>query len=248
MIQAIIIDDEEHAVETLAWKLEKFCPEVTISGKFTDPIEGLEFLRSSPPDLLFLDIEMPRLNGFEVLEELGDPLPCDVIFTTAYDEFGIRAIKVSALDYLLKPIQNKELKQAVQRYNQKQKPQISSEQLKVLFSNINAEKPGKTGKVALASKQNIEFVLADDIIVCTSDSNYTTVFLTDGSKRVLSKTLKDVVEMLNEYNFFRPHQSHLVNMNHLKEYVRTDGGYLVMSNNMNIPVSRSRKEELLKRF
>ena len=121
MIKAVIIDDERHSVETLKLKLDKHCPEVVVAASFTDSERGLAHLREDPPDLLFLDIEMPRLNGFELLESLGE-VPFDVVFTTAYDEFGIRAIKFSALDYLLKPLQVEELKAAIERYNQKRKP------------------------------------------------------------------------------------------------------------------------------
>lgn len=247
MIKAVIIDDEKHAVATLKWKLERFCPEVEVVATFTDSEQGLSFLKEEKFHLLFLDIEMPRLNGFEILEELEKPLPFDVIFTTAYDEFGIRAIKQSALDYLLKPIQNKELKLAIQKFIKKQQPNISSEQLDVLFTNVPSEK-NKSGKIGLATKQSIEFVFPDEIIACSSDSNYTQVFLTDGRKRLISKTLKDVEESLTGHSFFRTHHSHLVNLKHVQEYKRTDGGYLVMSNNMNIPVSRSKKDELLKQF
>lgn len=248
MIRTVIIDDEKHAVATLAWKLEKFCPQVELIGQFTDATQGLEFLRTTIPDLLFLDIEMPRLNGFEILEELGAPIPFDVVFTTAYDEFGIQAVKVSALDYLLKPIRNRELKEAIHRYEQKQAPQISSEQLQVLFSNIKPEPSAKPAKIGLSSKQRVEFVFPHDIISCTSDSNYTSIQLSSGEKRLLSKTLKDVEEMLAPYSFFRTHHSHLVNLEHIEEYIRTDGGYLIMSNGTHIPVSRNRREELLRLF
>ena len=116
MIRAIILDDEKHSVATLAWKLEKFCPEIEIVKQFTDSMEGLEFIKKNPPDLLFLDVEMPRLNGFEVLEELSQPIPFEVILITAYDEFGIRAVKADVLDYLLKPIQNQELKSNLKKF------------------------------------------------------------------------------------------------------------------------------------
>jgi len=246
MINSVIIDDEVHSVETLKWKLERFCPDVNLKASFTDPTEGLDYLKKDKPNLLFLDIEMPKLNGFGVLEKLGN-VDFDVIFTTAYDEFGIRAIKFSALDYLLKPIQRNELIEAIEKFKGKDQHHISSKQLDVLFSNIR--KDGKSsGKIALATKESIEFVLPDDIVTCSSDSNYTIVYLKDGRRKLLSRTLKDFEELLTEFNFFRTHHSHLANLNHVREYVRSDGGYLVMSNKMNIPVSRSKKEELLNLF
>jgi two-component system, LytTR family, response regulator len=247
MIQAVIIDDERHSVETLGWKLQKCCPEVEVKAKFTDSVEGLKFLRENPPDLLFLDIEMPRLNGFELLESLGE-IPFDVIFTTAYDEFGIRAIKFSALDYLLKPIQNQELIQAVKKFAGKSSHSLSTTQLEVLFSNIKEEQKGRPGKIALATKESIEFVFPEEIIVCSSDSNYTMIHLKDGRKKLISRTLKDFEDLLSEYSFFRAHHSHLVNLRHVREFIRADGGYLIMANNMQLPVSRSRREELLKQF
>lgn len=240
MIKAIILDDEKHSVATLAWKLEKFCPDVTVVKQFTDPVEALEYLNNHPPDLLFLDIEMPRLNGFEVLEELGDQLSFDVVFTTAYDEFGIRAVKANALDYLLKPVQNQELKAAIEKYKKKR-----GNNMKVLFSN-QAEK--KQHKIALATKERIEFVLPEEIVSCQSDSNYTLIFLTDNRKKIISRTLKDVEEWLSPYGFFRVHHSHLVNLQHIKEFVRADGGYLLLSNGASLPVSRNRKDELLKKM
>lgn len=248
MIKAIIIDDELPSVETLLWKLENYCPEVEIVKPFTNPVAALAYLKTSPPDLLFLDIEMPLLNGFDILEELGE-INFDVIFTTAYDEFGIQAIKLSALDYLLKPVQNQELKKAVEKFIQKKQPEVSSKKLKVLFQNIrDEEQKGMPGRIALATKESIEFVEPGEIIVCTSDSNYTLVQLTDGRKKLISRTLKEFEEMLSPFNFFRTHHSHLVNLSHVREFIRTDGGYLVMRNKMAIPVSRSKKEDLLKMF
>ena len=240
MIKAIILDDEKHSVATLAWKLEKFCPDVEVVKQFTDPVEALDYLKSSPPDLLFLDIEMPRLNGFELLEELGDNIPFDVIFTTAYDEFGIRAVKASALDYLLKPVQNQELKTANEKYKKK-----GGKNMEVLFSS---QPESKSNKIALATKESIEFVFPEEIVACSSDSNYTMIYMKDGRKKLISRTLKDFEELLVEYGFYRTHHSHLVNLNHVREFVRADGGYLVMSNKMKLPVSRSRREELLRQF
>lgn len=247
MTTAVIIDDERHSVETLAWKLEKHCPAVKVINTFTDPVEGLEFLQENQPDLLFLDIEMPRLNGFELLKQIV-PIPFDVIFTTAYDEFGVKAIKFSALDYLLKPIQVDELQTAIEKHREKANSQLTSTQLKVLFSNIQEEKQGRPGKIALATKESIEFVFPEEIIACSSDSNYTMVYLENGRKKLISRTLKDIEELLSEYQFFRAHHSHLVNLRHVKEFVRHDGGYLIMSNQMTLPVSRSRREDLLKQF
>lgn len=246
-IRTVIIDDEKHSVETLRWKLEKCCPDIEVVDTFLDPVAGLEYLQQHPPDLLFLDIAMPRMTGFDVLEKLSS-IPFDVIFTTAYDDFGIQAIKFSALDYLLKPIQNQELEEAVQKFKKKSVHQVPARQLEVLFSNIHKDEQGLPGKIALATRDRIEFVDPKDIVLCSSDSNYTMVYLCNERKKLISRTLKDFEEMLTPYQFFRAHHSHLINLSHVQEYVRSDGGYLIMSNKMKIPVSRSKKEELLSMF
>lgn len=248
MIKAVIIDDEQHSIETLRWKIENYCPDVEVAASFDHPAEGVAYLRQNACDILFLDIEMPRLNGFDVLEELGSSLPFDVIFTTAYDNFGIQAVKFSALDYLLKPVQNKELKEAIEKHLRKAQRPLSAEHVDGLLGNVYAERKGKPGRIALASKESIEFVDPADIVVCTSSSNYTEVYTTDNRKRVISKTLKDFEDMLLPFHFFRPHHSHLVNLARVREYVRGDGGYLVMENKMKIPVSKSRKEALLQQL
>jgi len=245
MIKAVIIDDEKHSIETLKWKLENYCPYVEVEASFDIPAEGITYLKQNSPDLLFLDIEMPMLNGFDVLEELGHDLSFDIIFTTAYDNFGIQAVKFSALDYLLKPVQNKELREAIEKHMKKAQQKIPPEQIEVLLNNVHAEKKGKIGKIALASKESIEFVDAQDIVSCEANSNYTNIYLADGRKRVISKTLKEFEDMLSPHQFFRPHNSFVINLNRVKEFIRGDGGYLVMENKMKIPVSKSRKEELL---
>jgi two-component system LytT family response regulator len=245
MIKAVIIDDEQHSIDTLKWKLENYCPDVTLQAAFDNPAEGIKYLKQSPPDLLFLDIEMPLLNGFDVLEELGRDISFDIIFTTAYDNFGIQAVKFSALDYLLKPVQNKELKDAIDKHMKKTQHRVPQGQIDILLSNIDAEKKGKLGKIALASKESIEFVDAQEIICCEANSNYTNIYMDEGRKRVISRTLKEFEEMLSPYQFFRPHNSYLINLRRVREFVRGDGGFLVMENKMKIPVSKSRREELL---
>ena len=238
MIKAIIVDDEKHSVATLAWKIENFCPEIELVAQFTDSSEALNYIRDNQPDLLFLDIEMPRLNGFELLDELGDAINFEVIFITAYDEFGIKAVKANALDYLLKPVQNQELKASIEKYKQKKLNEPERESGNT--ANI------KANRIALATKESIEFVDPQEIISCSSDSNYTMIYLDGDRKKLISKTLKEVEQWLSPYGFFRTHHSHLVNVSHIKEYVRADGGYLLLSNNKEIPVSRNRKEDLLK--
>ena len=244
MIRCIAIDDEPPALALLKDYIARF-PGLQLVQTFDDAVAGLEFLKKNPVDLLFLDIEMPMLTGFDVLEELGRDISFDIIFITAYDNFGIQAVKFSALDYLLKPVQNKELKEAIDKHLKKTQQKIPSEQIDLLLNNVQAERKGKRGRIALASKESIEFVDPNDIVVCEANSNYTNVYLVEGRKRVISKTLKDFEEMLIQFDFFRPHNSHLINLSRVKEFIRGDGGYLVMENKMKIPVSKNKKEELM---
>lgn len=173
---------------------------------FTNPVDGVDFLKSHAVDLLFLDIEMPMLSGFDVLEELGDSITFDVIFITAYDSFGIKAIKFSALDYLLKPVQNKELVAAVGKHLKKD-ARVAVQQMGQLLQNVKAERSGWPAKIGLISKDSIEYVEPDRIIMCEASSNYTIVYLDDGPQKVISKTLKEFEEMLTPFGFFRPHNS-----------------------------------------
>ena len=212
MIKAVIIDDETDSIDTLKWKLENYCSNVDVIASFDSPAAGVNFLKQNPPDLLFLDIEMPLLNGFDVLEELGRNISFDIIFTTAYDNFGIQAVKFSALDYLLKPVQNKELKEAIEKHLKKTNQKIPAEQIDSLLANVKENAKGTRGRIALASKESIEFVDPNDIISCEANSNYTNVYLHQGKKRVISKTLKEFEEMLTPFGFFRAHNSHLVNL------------------------------------
>ena len=248
MIRAIILDDEHNSVETLQWKIENFCPQVKVIETFSDPIKGLEWLRSNEVDLVFLDIEMPNLSGFDVLEAIEN-VTFDVIFTTAYDQYGIQAVKFSALDYLLKPVRNKELIDAVERFSNRTVKTNPNMQIASLLQNLKSEsETGRPEKITLATKESLELVAPEEITYCESDSNYTMVYLADGRKKLISRTLRDFEEMLTRFNFFRPHNSFLVNMNEVREYVKTDGGYIVLKNKQKIPVSKSKRERLMDYF
>ncbi|WP_170110213.1 LytR/AlgR family response regulator transcription factor [Flavilitoribacter nigricans] len=244
MIKTVIIDDEQHSIDTLVWKLNNYCEDVDIVATFTNPVQGIKYLKEEAPDLLFLDIEMPMMNGFDVLEELGPVINFSVIFVTAYDSFGIKAVKFSALDYILKPVHNKELVGAVQKFKAVNK-QDSIVRIDNLLSNIQAERQRKPVKIALASRESIEFVAPDDIILCEADSNYSKVFLINGKMRLISKTLRDFEEMLEPQGFFRPHNSFVINLEYVQEFQRLDGGYLVMKNKMKVPVSKQKRSQVL---
>ena len=248
MIKAIILDDEKNCVETLQWKLNNFCPDVEIQGSFNDPVECLAYLRENQPDILFLDIEMPNMNGFDVLEALGS-VQFDVIFTTAYDNYGIQAVKFSALDYLLKPVRNKELVEAVERFSKRSIARDPQAQIESLLRNLQAEnQTGKPAKITLATKESLELVDPAEILYCESDSNYTMVYLRDNRKKLISRTLGEFEEMLERFHFCRSHNSFLVNMNEVREFIKTEGGYLILKNGTQIPVSKTKREKLLTYF
>jgi len=245
MIRAIAVDDELDALEILEHLVKKNCSQVEFVALCNSPLEGLEKIKTLKPDLLFLDIEMPQLNGFDLLSRLGN-YHFDVIFTTAYNQFAIRALKVCAIDYLLKPIDVDELKEAVRKVENK-KSNISAQQLEMLMNFIAPEKP-KPRRIALTLSDHLIFVETNDVIYCESDSNYTLFFLTNGEKVMISKTLKDVEEILEGSDFFRIHASYLINMKHVTKFTRGDGGYVVMSNNQHITVSRKKKDEFFELF
>ncbi|WP_020595757.1 LytR/AlgR family response regulator transcription factor [Spirosoma panaciterrae] len=244
MIKAVIIDDEEHCRETLSMQLEKYCPDVTVVATFASAMAGLPYLQQTPPDLLFLDIEMPLLNGFELLEKLP-AVPFAIIFTTGYDMYAIKAIRFSALDYLLKPIDRDDLQKAVGKFQRKSIAQMA-QQIEILVEKLGAKKVRQ--KIALPTAHGFDVIPTDTIVRCEADDNYTHVVLKTGKSLLVSRTLKEIEELLAGEGFLRIHQSHLINLDELQRYIRGEGGYVVMSDNSSVPVSRSRKEVLLNRF
>lgn len=244
-MKALIIDDEPDAVEALHLTLMETCPEVVVAGKYTDPGKGLAAIRALRPDLVFLDIEMPVMNGFQLLEELGD-LPFALIFATAYDRFAVKAFRYSAVDYLLKPVNPDELRKAVDKAAEKQ--QIDRAQLDLLRRQLYAPDSKRFDKIALPYAHGYTFVELADVMYCESDSSYTKFYLASGEMYLITKTLGDVEEMLSGGDFFRIHKQFLVNMNNIRSYVRGDGGYVIMPNKVNIPVSRIKKDEFTELF
>ena len=208
-------------------------------------IQGIELIRKHQPDLVFLDIEMPHKNGFDVLNETKD-CRYKVIFTTAYDQFAIRAFKFSALDYLLKPIDIRELQEAVEKAAVKEEQGSLDEKLQVLISQLQS--PVRQERIALPVADGMQFFHTDEILRCESDSNYTHISLTNGKKITIAKTLKEVEESLRGVDFYRIHQSHLVNMNHISKVVKGEGGYVVMKDGTTITISRNKKEAFLESF
>src|SRR5687767_1591002 len=245
MIEAIIIDDEQYCCEVLATLLKKYCPTVKVLAMCSSADEGLSAISQHNPSLVFLDIEMPEMNGFQMLEQLPQ-INFNLIFTTSYDRYALKAFSFSAMDYLLKPIDRQDLQKAIEKVEQRPKTQINR-QLEILMEKITNPQSVST-KVALPTMEGLEIVNTDNIISCTSDSNYTTIRFKNGNKILISKTLKDIEELLGTNSFVRIHNSHVVNLNEITKYVRGEGGYVVMSDGTSLDVSRSRKESLMKRL
>ena len=245
MIKVIIVDDEPYCCEALSILLERYCPQVEVAGTYHSGQEALDSIKLLRPQLLFLDIEMPRMNGFELLEKIKD-ISFELIFTTSYDQYAIKAIRFSALDYLLKPIDREELQRSVRKVEQRlQHP--SPQQIDLLFQKLQS--PAQLlHKIAIPTMEGLQMVTVDNIVHCASDSNYTILSLKNQQKVIASRTLKEIEELLEEYSFLRVHHSNLVNLNEVHKYVKGEGGYLVMSDGSSINVSRSRKEGLLKKL
>lgn len=243
-MKAIIIDDEKHCRSILKWAVREVCPEVELLPECQSGTEGIAAIQKYSPDFIFLDIEMRDMTGFDMLEKLGK-VECDIIFTTAYDQFAINAFKVNAVDYLLKPIDENELKKAVDKVALKREDPISKKQMDFLLAQLKKNMSGDKSNIALPSSVGLEFIEVEKIIYCQSDSNYTNVFQQDAKKMVVSKTLKDVEGLLPNDVFFRVHHSYTVNLKHIKRYIKADGGYLVMSNGDRVKVSRSKKDLLM---
>ena len=246
MIKAILIDDEIHCVDTLSMQIQEYCPEVYIVEQCTSAKQGLAAAKKYNPDLVFLDIEMPVMNGFEFLEQFPD-IPFSVIFTTSYDQYAIKAIRFSALDYLLKPIDPKELITAVRKVQEK-RLRPSPEQFQMLIDQVH-NKGNKITRVAIPTSEGFELIPVEDIIYLEADDNYTFLFLKNKKKIIACRTLKEVEEQFSDFaSFIRVHHSYMVNLNEVTKYVRGEGGYLIMSDNATVNVSRSRKDALMKIF
>ena len=245
MIKAIIIDDEPYCCEILAAMLASDCPDVEVASICSNGAQGLTAIRQHSPDLVFLDVEMPKMNGFEMLEQLPQ-VNFELIFTTSYDQYALKAIRFSAIDYLLKPVDQEELQKAIQKViNRTQKPM--SQQLEILMQKLH-QPATPISRIALPTMEGLQMIAIDTIISCESDSNYTILFLKYNKKLIVSRTLKEIEELLEEHSFVRVHRCYLANLNEVEKYVKGEGGYLVMSDGSNIDVARNKKEVLLKKL
>ena len=244
-MNAIIVDDEKHCREVLALLLQKHCPRVTIQAVCSDADTALKEIATLQPDILFLDIEMPDKNGFEMLEQIRDP-GFEIVFTTAYNEYAIKAIKHSALDYLLKPVDKDELIASV-RKAQKVKSQKSGPRVEALLQMLNGKKPLR--RFGVSTLEGLIMINIDDILFCESDSAYCKLFFLGQPKpMVITKTLKEVEEVLQGNEFCRIHHSYVINMKFVERYIRGEGGEVIMTNGVHLPISRTRKQDFLNLF
>ncbi|MEM9723671.1 MAG: response regulator, partial [Bacteroidota bacterium] len=243
MIRTLIIDDEEDARQALKLTLEKYCPEVQLIAECKSAKEGIAAISQLQPELIFLDIQMPQMSGFELLEQV-ESIDFEVIFVTAHDHYAIKAIKFSALDYLLKPIDIDELRYTLKRF--KEQPRNQSQYDSVLKNIKNPE--GRMERLAIPTLEGIEFLETADIIYCEAEGNYTHLFLQRGKKLLVSKKLKDFEQVLSETGFCRVHHAYLINLKHIQKYVKGEGGYVLLHEGHQAPVSRRKKEEFLRRI
>ena len=246
MIKVVIVDDEQHCIDRLTHLLVPAYNNIlTVVGSATTVEEGIRSVTLLRPSLVFLDVQIYEKTGFDLLRALPD-INFAVIFTTAYEKFAIQAIKFSAIDYLLKPIDEEELSIALLKLIDTSVKKTASEKIDILLQNTQAN--GVHKKIIVPTVSGFELVDITNIVRCQSDINYTTIFLKDKQKFVVSKTLKDFEEMLTLYAFFRVHNSHLINLSFIKSYNKGNGGYVILTDGTEIEVSSRRKEDLLKRL
>ena len=238
MIRSIIIDDEEKAREGLRIILEKYCPDIEIVASCEKPEVGLKKIEELKPELVFLDVQMPRMSGFDLLDKIGE-INFEVIFITSYDKYAIKAIKFSALDYLLKPIDIDDLVSAVERIKEKQTKEAVN--FKSLLSNMK-NRSEKLTRLAIPTENEIVMQDLKDIIYCEADGSYSNIHLVNDKKITVSKMLKDFENILPENDFCRIHHGSLINMAHVVKYVRGEGGYVVMTGGGHLDVSRRKKD------
>ena len=243
MIDAIIIDDEPRGRMALRQKIANYCPDVTLLGEAGDGEEGMHLIEQLQPNLVFLDIEMPRMNGFEMLEKLGRK-KFYLIFTTAYNQYAIKAIRFAAFDYLLKPVDIEELRMAILKIKQEQIQPYTHDRLQALQHNLQHKYA--LNKIVIPCRNGLHLFNIADIMHIDAKSNYSIFNFVKGPKLTVSKTLKEFEELLPADLFFRPHHSHLINMYYVKRYISGDGGQVEMQNGTYIDVSRRKKDDLLK--
>lgn len=244
MLKSVIIDDEPKAIQSLSWELSNFENEITIVATFNEPEEALKYLAVNKIDCLFLDIEMPTMDGFQFLNKLTSK-NFAVVITTAYNEYAIKALKNEAIDYLLKPIDTDDLEETIAKVKKFNLRSINSNNIEKVLLNFNDKQISK--KITLSTDGKLIFLEPSEIVFLASDGNYSTIFTTENKKIVVTKKIKEIHALLPVNLFFRIHNSYVINLSKVKEYLKTDG-YVVLENNHKVPVSRSKKTEFLEKF
>jgi two-component system LytT family response regulator len=243
MIKTILIDDEEDSLTSLAFSIKNYCPTVEIIDTCSSPTNAINSINKYIPDLIFLDIEMPEINGFELLERVKE-LPLSVIFTTAFHKYAIQAIRYSALDFLVKPIDHNELILAIERYSA-QKHKLNLDQFQFLLDRL-AHKESTIKKLAIPNLDGFRLINTDDIIYCEADGNYTHIYLKGKQKLIATRVLGEIQNLLTDFGgFLRIHHSFLINYREVNQYIRGEGGHVIMSDGSEVAVSRNKKEILL---
>ncbi len=243
ILKVVIVEDEKHSRETLKSLLEEFCKDVQVIASASSVAEAVKVLSVFSPDVVFLDIELQSGVGFDVLNQIKDP-NFEVIFTTAFEKYAIKAIKFSSLDYLLKPIDLDELQQAVEKARNRMDTNVYRQQIDTLMHSL-ARESNKQEKICLATTAGMEFIAIEDIIICKADGSYTSFILKNKNSLLVSKHLKEYENLLSDQQFMRVHNSYLINLNEVKKYIKSDGGYIIMSNDMHVSLSPRKKEDLM---
>jgi len=243
ILKAVIIDDEARSRKALQVALTDYCLSVKIVSIAETPADGIEAIIEHKPDIVFLDVQMPGMSGFDLLSHFPE-IDFDIVFITAHDHYAIKAIRFSALDYLLKPIQIDELMAAVKKAEEKKNNRHTNWQYKSLYENVRSSH-NAYGSIAVPTGDGLLFIKTHNIIRCEAEGNYVLIYQVGKEKMLITKTLGDIESMLDPKEFFRVHNSHLVNLAHIKKYVKGDGGYVIMSDNSTVDVSRRKKEEFM---
>lgn len=243
MIKVLIVDDEQSARESLVNIIQKYCDGITIIGLCKNVDEAVDLIYRFSPDIVFLDVEMPKGNGFSLFERIKNQ-SFETIFTTAYEEFAIKAFRVSAIDYLTKPIDFRQLQEAILKFKQKQKIELREQRIQLLIENMS-NRPTEFNKLVIPDADGLSLVNISEIVYCQADGSYTHIHLLNGKKITTSRLLKLIEELLPEETFFRIHKSSLVNLNLIKRYNKLDGHQVLMENNVLLDVSDRQKKLFL---
>lgn len=245
-LKILIVDDEQPVRDMLEKVVAEYCDGVEVCGTAENVKQGIKQIQTLKPDILFLDINLPDGSGFDLLQGL-ESAPPKTIFITAYDDYAIQAFRISAVDYILKPINIDELVSAVEKCKEQAERETLGDKLKILVQNLDESKNDEK-KLVLKTQESIYIVKVSDIVRCESDHNYTEFYLQNGEKLLVSKTLKEYDSLLSGYGFFRTHQSHLINLNCIARFDKADGGELILTDNSRVPVAVRKREELFKLF